>query len=471
MATISVTENKRASAFPSAIFATHIITITSGTYTNSGDIFTVPAPSMAVRYNTSDSDRDGLSDKFFIALQVGDVSYGDSSYCTIGPSSLSANTDVTIPSRISSWNITASEVFNSTNPTVASLPLTWQLTGYAGSADFATLKRNEHGSFMVVASKDYASGEIIGDASVGVIKLNAPPTFDTTSLSIDTSSAYAGVTTASVDVSNLSALYGGYIAEAKLTIGNQSATRANNGTISIPLNTVGTFAPTVSVTDSRGQVATQTLDAITVHEYTSPSVSFLVQRTLATGVPSDDGEYGTITATFNFSDVVARLTQPTVTVDGTSATVTWYSTRATDGSLSGAVNWSALTSPTIVYGVVSTPNTQESCQITVTPIDSNSSGAPITQTLASAFYTIDFLAGGHGIAFGQPATQDGFECNMPTTFHDMVTAEDATQFDGTATFGNSVYIDLPNYTTTDDIDKEIYDALDALGWTDCIVDI
>lgn len=277
--------------------------------------------------------------------------------------------------------------------------------------------------------------------------LDAPPTFSTTGMSFDMAQIYAGLTTASVSVSALSAKYGGSITEVKLTIGNQTATRADNGTLSIALGAVGTFTPTVTVTDSRGQVATQTLEAITVGDYTSPSVSIAVQRTLATGVPNDEGEYGTVSASFEFVDAIAQLTQPTVTVDGTTASVTWYSTRATDGTLSGSVNWSSLTSSATVYGIVSAPNIQTSYQIEVTPNDSISSGTPITQTLASAFYTIDFLAGGHGIAFGQPATQDGFECNMEATFH------------------QDVNISIDNESTDPtDIDYKLYRALLSKGW-------
>lgn len=269
---------------------------------------------------------------------------------------------------------------------------------------------------------DWRSDAIYGDSETNIITYNltldAPPTFTSTQVSFDTSYVYTGLTTASVSVSALSAKYGGDISEVKLTIGNQSVTRADAGTLSILLASAGTFTPTVSVTDSRGQVTTKTLDAITVNGYTAPSLSFNVQRTTSTGVPNDEGTYGTLSASFTFTDVIAQLTQPTVKVDGTTASVTWYSTRATNGKLSGTVNWASLTSPATVYGIVSAPNIQTSYQIEVTPNDSISSGTPITQTLASAFYTIDFLAGGHGIAFGQPATQDGFFCNMDSYFKD-----------------------------------------------------
>lgn len=295
--------------------------------------------------------------------------------------------------------------FDETNKTERRIPFTYSSVGYFAEA------YNDSGT--------YIAGTAPHTLDLGqYLVLDAPPTFTSTQVSFDTSYVYTGLTTASVSVSALSAKYGGDISEVKLTIGNQSVTRADAGTLSILLESAGTFTPTVSVTDSRGQVTTKSLDAITVNGYTAPSLSFNVQRTTSTGVPNDEGTYGTLSASFTFTDVVAQLTQPTVKVDGTTASVTWYSARATDGTLSGSVSWASLTSPATVYGIVSAPNIQTSYQIEVTPNDSISSGTPITQTLASAFYTIDFLAGGHGIAFGQPATQDGFFCNMDSYFKD-----------------------------------------------------
>lgn len=258
------------------------------------------------------------------------------------------------------------------------------------------------------------------------VTLDAPPTFTASNVSFDTSYVYTGLTTASVDVSALSAKYGGSITEVKLTIGNQSVTRTDNGTLSILLESEGTFTPTVTVTDSRGQVTTKTLEAITVNGYTAPSAVFTAERTTSTGVDDDEGEYAVLDTNIAFTDVVADLTAPTVTIDGTPATVTWYSSRATDGTLSGTVNWSSLTSPATVYGLIDVPNIQTSYSVILTPNDTEGSGLPITQTIASAFYTIDFLAGGHGIAFGQPSSRDGFECNMPTTFHQDLVAQDMT---------------------------------------------
>lgn len=290
------------------------------------------------------------------------------------------------------------------------------------------------------------------------VTLDAPPTFTASNVSFDTSYVYTGLTTASVDVSSLSAKFGGSITDVKLTIGNQNVTRTNNGTLSILLEAEGTFTPTVTVTDSRGQVTTKTLEAITVNGYTAPSAVFTAERTTSTGVDDDEGEYAVLDTNITFTDVVADLTAPTVTIDGTPATVTWYSSRATDGTLSGTVNWSSLTSPATVYGLIAVPNIQTSYSVSLTPNDTEGSGLPITQTIASAFYTIDFLAGGHGIAFGQPSSRNGFECNMPTTFHDTVGCEDTlTAPDMTAQevsdFVDSLDLVVPSSATSETITR------------------
>ena len=328
-----------------------------------------------------------------------------------GWSSVVANNTInaTIPAG-NAYSINTSSLFSSKNPTTKTVPL------YLGT----------YGPIVSYYVDGNWYDELVEGAWTRIltinVTLNAPPSFTSSKVSFDTSYVYAGLTTASVDISSLSAQYGGSISEVKLTIGNQTATRTNNGTLSILLNTAGTFTPTVSVKDSRGQVTTKTLDAITVNGYTAPNVTVEVQRSLANGTPADEGAYGTITSKFNFTKAVTNLAQPTVTIDGTTASVTWYSTRASDGKLSGSVNWASLSSPATVYGVVSASNIQKSYQITVTPKDTISSGTPITQTLGSAFYTIDFLAGGHGIAFGQPSSEDGFFCNMDAHFKDKANA-------------------------------------------------
>ena len=315
-----------------------------------------------------------------------------------------------------------SDYFNSSNPTSRTYALSYAVKPMM---TYSSQPIWSHGSDNDLMNHCYN----VGWSTVSLdqtLVLNVPPTVTVSAMTYDTVQIYAGLTTASVTLSDLTAYYGGTIASATLTIGNQTATRTTDGVLSIALNAGGTFTPTVTVTDSRGQVTTQTLTPIVVNVYTSPAITYSAERTTSAGVTDDEGTYATIDATLTFADAIATAVAPTVAVtdeNGTAITptVTWYTTRASDGTLSGAVTWSSISSGDTVYGLVSITggfNTQASYQISITPNDSESAGTAITQTLATAFYTVDFLAGGHGIAFGQPASQTGFYCNMSANFVD-----------------------------------------------------
>lgn len=381
------------------------------------------------------------------------------------------NASKSIPLRSTGGVLTTSSYFNSSNKTSRTLSVTYgnNLSSFAGYAETS-------------GNTDFLQGDTVSFNFSQTITLDVPPTFsETFSYTGDFSGVpYAGLTTANVTLSSLTAYYGGDftgVGQAEFTIGSQTVSLANpvdDDVLSIPLNAVGTFTPTVKITDSRGQVTTHTLDSITVNGYVAPSVSFTADRTLASGMPDDEGTYATVDATFTFTDVVADAVAPSVVVtdeNGTQTTpaVTWYTTRASDGTLSGTLSdWSTLSSGDTVYGLIPNLNTQYSYQISIRPRDSEGTGTAITQTLSSAFYTVDFLAGGHGIAFGKPASDVGFECNMPTIFHDTVDVEDtltATDITASGNVGaDNFLLDLSDYQTTGSIDKDIYDAIVALGW-------
>lgn len=365
----------------------------------------------------------------------------DYTFISLGPVSWAAGeTKTATPSSTSASNRSTSGIFNSNNPNDREVTVY-----YNGDGAYGYLSGN---------TALYGSWTNYNTFTLGQkLILDAPPTFTLSAISYDTNFIYAGLTTASVTVSNSSAKYGGSISSVAFTIGSQSVTRSSDGTLSIALNQGGEFTPTVTVTDSRGQTTTKTLDPITVNTYTAPSVSFDVARTLNDGTPDDEGTYGLIEAELTFSDVVATAVAPSVVLtddDGTQTTptVTWY----TDDTLTTQVTWANVSSGDTVYGLFSGLSTQHSYQVSVRPRDSEGTGIAVTQTIAPAFYTVDFYAGGHGIAFGKPASQDGFECAMTATF------------ENTATFGSDIYIDLSDYQTTGSVDKELYDAIVALGW-------
>lgn len=343
-----------------------------------------------------------------------------------------------------SISVNTADLFKASNKTIRTVPLSLRLPSGGELNGWWVNSLSETGNLA-------ADTSAVTDLATINITLDAPPTFDTTPITFDKNYIYVGITTASVTVSNLSAKYGGDITDVTFTIGNQSVSSAGAGTLSITPSASGTFTPTVTVTDSRGQTTTKSFDPITVNSYIVPSVSFTADRTLSSGVPDDEGTYATVDATFTFADVVADAVAPSVVVTdegGTQTTpvVTWYSSRASDGTLSGSVTWSSLSSGDTVYGLIPNINTQYSYQISIRPRDTEGTGTAITQTLSSAFYTVDFLAGGHGIAFGKPSSNVGFECAMDATFED------------------SVFVGLSDYQTVGTTDKAIYDVIVSLGW-------
>ena len=336
--------------------------------------------------------------------------------------------------------LNTSSYFSASNKTTRSIPLQYYLTTAYGESD-----KGLHTWENYIDQSKSHTGNVFSTAAN--ITLDVPPTATVSAISFDTQYVYTGLTTASVTVSNSAAYYGGDVTDVTLMIGNQSDSLSGDGTLSILLDTAGTFTPTVIVTDSRGQTKSYQLDPITVNAYTAPSVSFDVDRTNSSGQPDDEGTYCLMAATLTFTDVIATALAPSVvatdeTGTQTTPTVTWY----TDDTLTTTVTWANVSSGDTVYGMFSGVNTQYSYQVSVRPRDTEGTGEAIVQTLPSAFYTVDFLAGGHGIAFGQPASQDGFYCNMD------------------ANFMEDVLIDLPDYQTTGTTDKAIYDAVVALGW-------
>ena len=421
MGTISVTENVR--IISGATFATHTITIPSATYKNAPGATKViiSPPTTLIKVNTKANNRVGVMDSFCLHCIVNGVEYGSYNYYFKEYTSYTANVNLSYPpysGYAHNWEIPLSSIFTSANKTAISVPLTFQMRGLA---DFITTYRDEFGQYPNVAYRSYATGVNVGSVSDSTIQLDAPPTFNETfSYTGDFSGVpYANLTTASVSLSDLTAYYGGDfsgVGNAEFIIGSQSVSKPNpvNGDVlSIALNAVGTFTPTVKITDSRGQVTTHTLSAITVMGYNAPTVSFDASRTLSDGTPDDEGTYAFIEATFNFTDVIADAVAPSVVVtddDGTVTTpvVDWY----TDAGLTTPVTWSSLSSGDTVYGIFSGLSTQHSYTVSIRPRDSEGTGTAVTQTIGAAFYTVDFLAGGHGIAFGKPASNVGFECAM-----------------------------------------------------------
>lgn len=233
----------------------------------------------------------------------------------------------------------------------------------------------------------------------------------------------------------------------------------------IPITHHGNFKPTIVITNSRGVTATKTASAVNIFQ---PRARFSCER-----IKDSEGQGtelgGIITATFEWFNNALSLVEPEITVKNSAGedktcNITWF----TDNALTIPVTtWDEGNGSRTVYGVIAnyqlTADTPQdvaqnpdkkyynlidgnyiqvaledgddpsalgyyemtdsfdqdtSYEITIIPKDNITSepGLAAKHILPGIFYTIDFLAGGHGIAFGQPCTQAGFWNRLPSTF-------------------------------------------------------
>ncbi len=398
---------------------------TAGNVYASGATFTIAYPASQVKKTDS-----YMSGNRTYRYTVSDN--GGTDYTTAYSNSVGNN----VYANISGFNVTknTSSYFKASNKTIRNVSFPFY---------FQTLEAHQSGT----DSYTWPSSAVT--PYTATIILDVPPavTLGTPTYS---NPQYAGLGSYSVPVTSASAYYGGDISKVTLTVGQDSTVQTyssssiSNQTISVTPTVAGTYTPTLTVEDSRGQTTTETLADITVNPYLNPSLDFDVFRSNSSGVRDDEGAYGLVTANVSFTDAIADLTQPTVKINGTTTNnVTWYSSYSSSTGVSSAISdWTTISSGATIYGLINGSfNQTDSYSITVSLTDSlGGNSAEITQTLSTAFYTIDFQAGGKEIAFGAPANDDItdfngndysteglFKCAMGTAFTDM-TAQEVQDF-------------------------------------------
>jgi len=407
--------------------------IIDNTENNTLNNYTTTPTTGTIMYDNSSGGRGLIADTFSLRFYINDNYIRRATYRTQANTdrgyALSAGVLGTI-ARDSYWwdtEYTVSDYFNENNKTAITVPVAYRL-------DYCYLQTIP-ASISRYGDVGYAN---YNDATVNIgyinLRLNVPPEFQTTNVSLDTTVAYTGVTTASVTVSDCTAYYGGDITSVKLTIGSQTKTINGNGTLSILLNAAGRHTASITVTDSRGQTTTRDVGTVIVNQYAPPTVLLTqgADRTLANGIKTDEGTYAVVNThiqNFIYDIDDNHLLAPIVTVtdeDGviTTPNVTWYSERdwiAGEGELDPAdiMTWDNVRpyyGQISVYALLSDFDVLHSYDISITPRDVYGSGQTKSVTLEPAFFTVDFLAGGHGIAFGTPAVYEGFVCNMNSYF-------------------------------------------------------
>lgn len=146
--------------------------------------------------------------------------------------------------------------------------------------------------------------------------------------------------------------------------------------------------------------------------YDVPVISGLtIKRCDSGGTEDDEGTY----ALLGFSWEVDS------TDSGEVSSVT-YKTRTRGGSWpsSGTSITASGTSGTVSQ-VIGTFAVSTAYEVQVTVTDSHGMTATATATLSPSFFTLDFLAGGTGVAIGKAATRAGLDVGMYAYFDDAIT--------------------------------------------------
>ena len=158
----------------------------------------------------------------------------------------------------------------------------------------------------------------------------------------------------------------------------------------------------VTATDSRGRSSTAS-QTIAVSDYSFPSASITASRgtgtTTSNFVPDDTGDHAKIVAKGSVSSISGNTLTPALQyrIAGQSA---WTNLDISASSLSF--------NDTRVIAVSDT----EAYDIRVIIRDKAGREAIATMTLSNGFATMDYKAGGDGIAFGKTANRSGFDCAM-----------------------------------------------------------
>lgn len=294
--------------------------------------------------------------------------------------------------------------------TLNNISITDWLKGYATKASASVRVRY---GYVYAGSSSYEFSVL---KTVNVT-LNAPsswvPSFD---FAISGSAAlvggkyYVGKSGVSFKVSDISLPGNATKNASQSTIAFQGSTVAISGTEATltknPLTQPGALVATAKVVDSRGRSSTKTL-SITAYSHASPTISQLaVRRCDADGSPNEEGTSCAVT-------VHASAVSDAGTHNLSALTLKWrmYGTSTWSDALDIlASNGMELLIPDVEFG------TGNQYELVVDATDDAGFKSTATAMLYKAFMTMDFKAGGKGIAFGAPATEDGFHCAMPATF-------------------------------------------------------
>lgn len=236
---------------------------------------------------------------------------------------------------------------------------------------------------------------------------------------------YRGASGIELSISNVSTKHSATVGSKSISFDGASSTGDSLSVSSI--STAGTLVATATVTDSRGMESTRSI-AIDVYDHANPVISnAAVTRCDADGTPNEEGSCAKVSldaaAVTDIPD--AQLSECAgvlvrargATSWGTAAPLSLLDDQSQGHSYEGVVRVVGDGGEPIAFD----GETQYDLMVTVG--DTRGGSSSVSLSVLKSFVTMDFLAGGHGIAFGKTAIDEGFSCAMAAAFTGGVTSD------------------------------------------------
>lgn len=199
-------------------------------------------------------------------------------------------------------------------------------------------------------------------------------------------------------------VYGSTIRTLKISVTDMNDKTASSGTEYTfdPFQKIGSKKITVSATDSRGRSAITSMN-ITVVDYSFPTARISASRgtgsTTNNFVADDTGDHAKISSIGSVSGISGNTITPILQYKVASQTA-WTNIPVSASSTSF--------NDTCIISVSDT----QAYDIRLIVRDKAGREAIATMTLSNGFATMDYKAGGDGIAFGKTANRAGIDCAM-----------------------------------------------------------
>ena len=234
-----------------------------------------------------------------------------------------------------------------------------------------------------------------------------------------------------------SSVYGATIVEYRLTIGDVTYLSSTNLITTDVLAQYGVLSGTVTVVDSRGQMATYTnAAAVTVYQYFTPIITaFSVMRCTSDGVVSNTGTYIKYVLTVSFA--------PINNLNVKAGTLKF---KLAGGSYGSQVAMSAIpTYSATVTGVIGAGAITSAAYVVSASLTDKYSTTTVEADLASSKIRFDLHSSGEGMAIGKPAdTASLFDVGIPSRFGGAVSFEEAPTFTDLAAVRTNLGATLAN---------------------------